>query len=159
LSYIAENRAFDPVTGELTFLGKGMFFPLQLNNAGGTRLAWCEMKAYTKVAHSVMQIIGTPIGSRFMLRDFGSNLHQLVFEPMDSSLVATVQSEITVPVRRWEPRIRDLSVLATINEAENKLQVEVSFTIMGLSGRGSLIFPFRNESGIGTDEVAFKLVA
>lgn len=159
MSFNTSNNIFDPETGELLYLGKGAYFPFQITNAGSTRLAWCEIGEYTKIAHSVMQILGTQIGSRYMLRDFGSNLGALVFEPLNISLINRVESEIMTSLRKWEARLEDLTVDASIDNANNRLIVKVSFSIAGTVGEGSLVFPFYRERGIGEDEITFSVQA
>ena len=66
-------------------------------------------KALGGIAHlrqSIRDILTTPVGSRVLLRDYGSRLHELVDRPLDFSLLAAIQAEAAGALARWEPRLR-----------------------------------------------------
>lgn len=62
---------------------------LRLHEAEGRHRDECPLSESEGIEHvkeSIQQILGTPIGSRVMRRDFGSRLRQIVFEPNDSTI-------------------------------------------------------------------------
>jgi phage baseplate assembly protein W len=48
----------------------------------------------------------TPIGSRVMRRDFGSNLYDLIDAKMQQRNVLALYSAAAVAIDKWEPRFR-----------------------------------------------------
>lgn len=58
------------------------------------------------VRQSVRDILLTPVGSRVLLRGYGSRLHELVDRPLGPALLAAIQAEAAGALVRWEPRLR-----------------------------------------------------
>ena len=66
-------------------------------------------KALGGIAHlrqSVRDILTTPVGSRVLLRGYGSRLHELVDRPLGPGLLASIQAEAADALARWEPRLQ-----------------------------------------------------
>jgi uncharacterized protein len=55
---------------------------------------------------SLSDILGTPVGSRVMRRDYGSDLPSLLGAPMTPALLVEVTAAAAIAIRRWEPRFR-----------------------------------------------------
>ncbi|MFT7086971.1 MAG: phage baseplate assembly protein W [Rickettsiales bacterium] len=53
---------------------------------------------------SITNILTTPIGSRVMRRDYGSNLFNRIDQPINGELIAEVYSDIVEALFIWEPR-------------------------------------------------------
>lgn len=62
---------------------------------------------------SVADILTTPLGSRVMLREYGSNLPDLVDRPGNLSTLVDVYAAAATALDRWEPRLRLTNV--TVN--------------------------------------------
>lgn len=54
---------------------------------------------------SVIDILLTPVGSRVLQREYGSNLLRLVDNPQDDRLRLKIIRETAIALGRWEPRI------------------------------------------------------
>lgn len=67
---------------------------------GGVVSGWAH------VEQSLDVILTTPIGSRIMRRDFGSEIPDLVDRKMTSRLVLALYAAAAAAIRRWEPRFR-----------------------------------------------------
>ena len=66
-------------------------------------------KALGGIAHlrqSVRDILATPVGSRVLLRSYGSRLFELADRPATPALLARIQAEAAGALARWEPRLR-----------------------------------------------------
>ena len=61
---------------------------------------------------SIRDILGTPIGSRVMRRDYGSRLPRLIDAPMNRATLVQIYAATIEALGRWEPRIRVNRVLA-----------------------------------------------
>lgn len=53
---------------------------------------------------SVRDILETPIGSRVMLREYGSRLFELIDDPVDQRFAVEVFQAVAEAINRWEPR-------------------------------------------------------
>lgn len=65
-------------------------------------------KALQGVEHlrqSIADILTTPIGSRVMRREYGSQLFSLVDAPLNRSTVMDIIAATADALERWEPRI------------------------------------------------------
>jgi len=66
-------------------------------------------RGLTTIEHlrqSIRDILTTPIGSRVMLREYGSLLPYLVDAPMDKATVIDIIQATAGAIARWEPRVR-----------------------------------------------------
>ena len=64
------------------------------------------LDGWAAVEQSLGVILTTPIGSRVMRREFGSELMDLIGRPMTSEVVLALYSATAYAVERWEPRFR-----------------------------------------------------
>jgi phage baseplate assembly protein W len=59
---------------------------------------------------SIIDILTTPIGSRVMRREYGSNLPNLIDQPITPGLFARIVAASAEALDRWEPRLKLLKV-------------------------------------------------
>jgi phage baseplate assembly protein W len=76
------------------------------DSAGFDRRSGRLLTDWAHVQQSIEVILTTPIGSRVMRRDFGSELPDLVDRKMTPRLVLALYAAAAVAIRRWEPRFR-----------------------------------------------------
>jgi len=55
---------------------------------------------------SIEDILTTPLGSRRMRPDYGSNLRRFVDLPVNEGWKSAVQAEVARSMGRWEPRLK-----------------------------------------------------
>lgn len=64
---------------------------------------------------SIRDVLSTRIGTRTMLRDYGSNIPELVDQPINRSTIAAIKADVINALNIWEPRMRiDRVVLAEV---------------------------------------------
>lgn len=63
---------------------------------------------------SVRDILTTPIGSRVLRRQYGSQLFQLIDAPLNRSTVMDLYAATADALARWEPRFRLTKVTASM---------------------------------------------
>lgn len=73
---------------------------------------------------SVADILSTPIGSRVMRREYGSNIPALVDQPDNPATQVRVYAAAATALMRWEPRLRLQKLRASRNRA-GKLVLDV----------------------------------
>lgn len=135
----------------LDFLGKGLKFPFQFHKrSGGTRISTATSQEHTHIHESILQILGTRPGERFMNPEFGSRLKDLVFEQNDAVLKGFVRHHVIAAIRRWEKRVRVSDVSfddSAANIDRNVLLVRIAYRVIETQVEGNLVYPFCRELG------------
>jgi phage baseplate assembly protein W len=72
-----------------------------LNRDMGTR-----MSADAHLAQSIADILSTPLGTRLMRRDYGSELPRLIDAPINGETAVDLFIATAEAIERWEPRYR-----------------------------------------------------
>ncbi|EAA3682763.1 baseplate assembly protein [Salmonella enterica subsp. houtenae] len=91
-----------------------------VNNRTGKRLS--------DVAHlrqSVSDILTTPIGSRVLVRDYGSDLFSLVDNPRDDLTRLQIIAASATALARWETRLKVTRVLVSFPEGESGCVLDI----------------------------------
>lgn len=93
------------------------------------------------VYQSIGNIISTPVGTRFFNPEFGSEIENLLFEPIDDITTARLYDALVEAIERWEPRVcvdygaTDVVPYVT----DRKYEVTLVFHIVGIESQ----FDFR----------------
>jgi hypothetical protein len=58
------------------------------------------------IRQSVADILTTPIGSRVMRREYGSQVPDLIDQPTNGDTVVRLYAATAMALMRWEPRMR-----------------------------------------------------
>lgn len=88
------------------FLGKGLRYPFRFQSvSGGTQVSTATSREHEHIRESILQILGTRIGERFMNPEFGSRLKDLVFEQNDEVLKGLLRHYVIDAIKRWEKRV------------------------------------------------------
>lgn len=123
------------------FLGTGLAFPL---NVSGTTGAPAKNTNLDHLTDSIIQIMGTTLGTRFFRRGFGSALRDLIFEPIDDPFFRSNLIEATVgALTRWEKRITIEDVEVIFNDLDpTKAEISISYVVADSQVPGNLVIPF-----------------
>ncbi|UXY16727.1 GPW/gp25 family protein [Chitiniphilus purpureus] len=76
-----------------------------------------QLDELAHLQQSVRRILTTPIGSRVMRRDFGSQLPELIDAPLNGATALRVLAATAMALTRWEPRLRLTQVQLQVGEA------------------------------------------
>lgn len=120
----------------LSYLGQGLQYPIQIDEFGRPKYATSTLL----INQSIESILSTPIGSRFGLREYGSLIHTLIFEPNDSILKSLLINYISTAISEWEKRIK----ISTIEQDVTTTMVKniINYNVLGSNVEGSMIYPF-----------------
>ena len=89
---------------------------------------------------SIINILSTRVGERVHLPEFGSKLHELVFEPEDEFFQSLAEDYVFEALRTWEPRIEVISALVSFEEKErNVANLTVQYRIKQPVSRESFV--------------------
>lgn len=76
------------------------------DSAGVSRSSGKPLSDWDHVAQSIAVILTTPIGSRVMRRDFGSEMFDLIDAKMTPRTILAIYGAAATAIARWEPRFR-----------------------------------------------------
>lgn len=121
------------------FLGKGWKFPVQVDAAGRIMLSEFE----EDIREAIRIILLTAKGERVMRPEFGTGLHNFVFETMSVTNIGTIQAAIQNALIDWEPRIELLSVSVEADQGEvGKMLINIDYEVRATNTQFNLVFPF-----------------
>lgn len=125
----------------------GMTFPQKFNKKGFFEFT---DDIYLLVRMSIYQILGTRIGERVMLPEFGSRIHEILMEPIDAIAIALARVYTIEAIKRWEPRVYLNDVGVVINPDQGLLQIYGSYSIKnrGLVDDFAIAFPKFAQGGV-----------
>jgi len=121
----------------LDFQGVGPTFPFQAKE--GTL---SSSDGIVLIKQSVRVILETRLGERPFRRDFGSRLHELLFQPLNDILIVTFQDYVLRALRQHERRARFVEVATTADQDSATLSTYIDFIVLSTNRRGNMVFPF-----------------
>jgi len=79
---------------------------------------------------SIEDILSTPLGSRRMRPEYGSNLRRYVDLPVNEGWKSAVQAEVARALQRWEPRV-DLKRIKVVSVVDGQIGFEIGVDYLG----------------------------
>jgi phage baseplate assembly protein W len=125
-----------PEAAKRDFHGRGWAFPVGATPGGGIAMA----EGDEDIKQAIHILLGTALGERAMRPDFGSPVHEMVFDPADAALTGKVRFYVRNALERWEPRIEVERVGAHVER--NVLLVGVEYTVRRTNRQDNLVFPY-----------------
>ena len=86
------------------------------------------LRDFDHVRQSIGVILTTPVGSRVMRREFGSELFDLIDRPMTARVILAVYAAAVMAIARWEPRYAVTGVRVLEASADGGLSLEFNGT-------------------------------
>lgn len=83
---------------------------------------------FDHVRQSIGIILTTPIGSRVMRREFGSELFDLIDRPMTARIILAIYAAAVLAIARWEPRYAVTGIQLLQADASGSLSIEFNGT-------------------------------
>jgi len=121
-----------------SFLGTGWSFPPSFVN-GGVTMRVDE----ADIAESLVLLFGTVPGERFLQPKYGLDMHELLFEPMSTTLRTFLKDRVRTAILIYEPRIKliDLEIDSPDPNA-GTLSILLEYEVRATNSRYNLVFPF-----------------
>jgi hypothetical protein len=91
-----------------------------------------DIKNESAIARSVQNLVLTINGERFFNPLVGSGVNRLLFENIDEFVADSIKTQIEISINNYEPRVELKSVEVTPNYDENKFDVVIVYTIVGI---------------------------
>ncbi len=123
-----------------SFLGTGWSFPPEfVRETGGVMMTSDE----EDIEASLKILFGTIEGERLFNPKYGLDMHEILFEPVSTTMKTYMEDRIKTAILIYEPRINLLSVaLDTSAQNEGRLSIIVDYEIRTTNSRYNLVYPF-----------------
>lgn len=126
---------------EENFLGRGWSFPPTFTKEGVVMTAGVE-----DIERSLAILLSTHLRERIMNPDYGCNLADFLFEPIDVTLQTRVKELVRKAILYFEPRIDPLNVLLEQPpESPGMLLITIEFRVRATNTRYNYVYPFYQE--------------
>ena len=121
------------------FLGTGWAFPVTLDENGNIATA-SELEVINR---SIELILGTAKGERLMRPDFGSDLFDFVFKPLNHSNKRGMATAVKAALQKWEKRVRLLDVVVSSDVSDpGTALISIEYEVRSSNTKGNLVYPF-----------------
>jgi|SRR5262245_8085137 len=123
-----------------SFLGTGWSFPPQFDRRGG---AVVMVEDEDDIEESLRILFGTQLGERLFQPDYGLDLHEILFDPLSTTMRTLLEDRIRISILIYEPRIEPLAVrVASPDASAGELQIELEYRVRATNSRYNLVYPF-----------------
>jgi phage baseplate assembly protein W len=131
------------------FLGTGWSFPPTFRKASrGVRMTTGQ----EDIDRSLEILLSTALGERVMLPNYGSNMEELLFEPIDTGLQTLIFDRINTAILYYEPRIEVEDILLDTERVnEGVLIITVAYRVRATNSRFNFVYPFYLTEGSQVD--------
>ena len=135
------------MTADASFLGTGWSFPPMFGKGGADVKM---VSGVEDIQQSLQILLSTQRGERILQDEFGCDLHHVLFEEMDQSLVNTLTSLISDAILYHEPRITlDSLDISESDSEQGLLLISIQYTVRSTNSRYNMVYPFYlNEPGV-----------
>jgi phage baseplate assembly protein W len=117
------------------YLGTSLKTPLRLVKGKPIMVTGID-----NIRQSIERILSTPKGSVLFSRDYGSRLHEMLFEPNTVVASEMLRFFIFEAIRDFEKRVRFVSCETTIQD--NTILCNISYRVLATNEVETLVYPF-----------------
>lgn len=133
---------------EQSFLGTGWSFPPEFRKE--TKSAKM-LQDEEDIKSSLEILLTTRLGERIMVPDYGCNLDELLFKPLNLTLKTYVVDLIKTAILYHEARIEVNNIaINQSNELNGELLINIDYTVRTTNSRSNVVFPFYRVEGSET---------
>lgn len=128
-----------------SFLGRGWSFPPEFRK---DRKTVVMTEGELDIERSLQILLSTRLGERIMLPEYGCNMDELMFNPLNLTLKTYVADLIKTAILYHEPRI-DANKIWIEESTENDgiLLINIDYRIRITNSRKNLVYPFYKAEG------------
>lgn len=128
MAYVLDKKVVKD-TKEFNDFAYGITLPVQRGNTGYFAQSF---SSYEQAKANLKNLLMTKKGERIMQPNFGTGLHSLLFEPMDSDFETKLEQTITRNVNYWLPyiNIEEIDIEMTDAMKDNHIaHMTIQFTV------------------------------
>lgn len=120
----------------LNFLGTAIKHPLQYVAGKPVYISGTDM-----LRQSLNIILKTNVGEQFMVRQFGSRLKELLFQPLSPAIEGNVLLFVKQAIDAWEKRVIFVKGEFKYPKA-GVLHIEITYRVRGTDFTDTMVYPF-----------------
>lgn len=94
-------------------------------STGFDRTSGAVTSGFDHVRQSIGVILTTPVGSRVMRRDFGSEVPDLIDRPLTDQVILAIYAAAVTALARWEPRYSVSHCVVSGADADGRVSIEL----------------------------------
>lgn len=122
------------------FLGIGWSFPPEFNKAEGNVTMTTDVE---DINNSLTILLSTRPGERIMFPNYGCDLQEMLFNPLELTLITQMKGIIERAILYHEPRINLLNIeIDTTDELEGQILIHIDYEVRNTNTRSNIVFPF-----------------
>ncbi len=135
----------DTHTLRTSFLGTGWSFPPEfVKNPPSVRMTADE----EDIRASLIILLGTVAGERFLVPEYGIDMHELLFESLSTTMQTYLKDRVKTAILIHEPRIDLLALeLDTSAQYDGRIGIVVEYAVRATNSRYNLVYPFYLSDG------------
>ena len=123
-----------------SFLGTGWSYPPEFVLETSEVLMTSDEE---DIEASLKILLGTAVGERFLNPKYGLDLHEMLFEPMSTTLTTFLKDQAKIALLIYESRINLLALeLDTSGQLEGRISIVVDYEVRATNSRFNLVYPF-----------------
>lgn len=136
---LPQTGASEPVAYDATFIGRGFYWPMQVDHTGSIRLT----DGAADLDRSMAVVLATAPGERVMRPQFGCKIWDLLFEPVTANLLGLMAQAVREALAQWEPRVEVIDVRPVPADKDPTLiMINVTYRVKATNDRRNLVYPF-----------------
>lgn len=136
---LPSSGSTEPAQYDATFIGRGFFWPMQIDHTGSIRLT----DGQADLDRSMAVVLATAPGERLMRPQFGCRIWDLLFEPVTANLLGLMAQAVRDALAQWEPRVIVEQVDPVPDQYDGALIViNVTYRVKATNDRRNLVYPF-----------------
>jgi len=97
-----------------------------------------ELNDISSIINGITNIFQWRKGERVLEPEFGNNLHQYLYDPINNITAKNIGNELSVLIQRWEPRVKIENIIITPNTDANEYHIEFIYSIPSLTITGAV---------------------
>jgi uncharacterized protein len=121
-----------------TIIGTGWGFPPTFLASGDLVMTTGE----EDINASLHILLSTTIGERIMQPQYGCNLKNFLFDPMNVTMEAYIKKLVGDAIIYFEPRITLEKLSVNFVQAEGRMEIMIEYTIDSTNSRANYVYPF-----------------
>lgn len=86
-----------------------------------------------EVKSNLIHLLLTRKGSRYFLPEFGTNLYQYIFDPIDTKTISKIENEINTACEKFLPNLKinkiNIDSIPSSNKESHTIKITIDYTV------------------------------
>lgn len=97
---------------------------------------------YASISNSLNSLFTYNKGERILNQEYGCDLRQYLYEPINNSTASAIGLEITNALKDWEPRIKLENLNIIPRYEDNEYRIVILYSVPALNARKTYTFEY-----------------